>query len=195
MKCLTCSYYNSDPQDVLSHMIANHGLTYEKTPPYLQKLWEARGSGFYEADNPLTGKAPIHQANANRNEVIRVYGATPFAKPKIIPSVPPPWMEIEKDYFALNELILDTISKKVILEGKLTPGHGTLKLITSQSEEKRNLLLQKEVRTKTNKETLLEDFKPYVNSPDYKKWEIKFMSDSVQELNKLRGGLIGNINV
>lgn len=193
MKCLYCTYFSANPQDTLTHMITVHGITQQLSPPELMPLWQQRGAGYWESPNPLTLKAPDHQKAAQRRQVIQVFSPSGSARSIITPSTPPPWIKLDESNYVITEVLTDTPTKKITLSGKLTPGHGYVKILRTETYEVKNIFQQIHMETDFNEQILIEEFYPFTNSPEYKRWEINFLHKTISQINLLKNKLYNSI--
>lgn len=192
MKCLYCSYFAENPQDTLTHMIDVHRITPETSPPEIIPLWTQRNSGYWEAPNPLTHKAPNHQKAAQMRQVVRIFSPSNFSKPIISPAVPFPWVKIDENNYVITEVLIDTPTKKITVSGKLTPGHGSVKILRTETNEVKNIFLQSHLETNISEQTLIEEFFPFTISPEYRKWEANFLHKTISQINLLKNRLYNN---
>ncbi len=198
-KYRNCQYQSQNPEDIFRHMIQAHGMAQPNTPPELMYLWQNHSpSGFYEAPNPVTGIAPVHQQNALAAETIGVFNPNPNSRITIQPSqTPEPWRKVDENYYVLEEDLCNEPLKKIKVIGKVTHGHGIVTLHKIESHEKESMLNNllnrgPVVETEEVKQIICEEYKPYTASLEYKKWEIDFLNKSVTSLNLIKSKIIGS---
>ena len=142
--------------------------------------------------------APQHQANALASETIKVFNPNPNSRISITPSqTPEPWRKVDENYYVLEEDLCNEPLKKIKVIGKVTHGHGLVTLHKIESHEKESLinnLLNRGpiVETEETNQVLVEEYKPYTASIEYKKWEIDFLNKSITQLNLIKSKILGN---
>lgn len=197
MYCKYCPYNSPNPEDVFRHMIDTHGMTRETTPQHLLQFWQTHSpQGYYESPNPITGVAKQHQLNAQAAQTVSVFNPNPNQRITIQPNiVPEPWQRVDENYYNINENIINEPLRKVIVTGKLTPGHGIVEIFKTETHEKHSIInaITGNVSTETveNKQTLVEEFRPFTKSIEYKTWEQHFMENSATQINLIKSKLLG----
>ena len=193
MQCDSCSFYGRTPQELFEHMISFHGMTMYNTPPHLQHLWASRGvGGFPEMPDPLTGKAPKHQQAANTHTVISLFNPN-VAHQFIAAPLPEIWHPVAENYYTILDTLIETPTKKIWVEGKLTPGHGVVHI-----KKKETIIVYSQIpfvkpteEEVEDERILAQDYHPYSKTPEYLTWEKQFADNSVQIINVLKAKLLG----
>ena len=190
-QCPQCPFQATTEQELFNHLIDYHGMTPQTTPPALRYYWQSRmpgqQTGFYERPNPLTGKSPDHQNAALKNMVVRQFNPNPIHT-VIAPTCLPPWEKINDNYFVLNQIIINTADVKKSIVGKLTPGHGIVRLISHIIEHRQLLSFFKRDIISDDERIILEEYNqynPYRKSPEYVQWQQAFMQKSIEIVNTM----------
>lgn len=189
-----CEYDAISSDDLLYHLRSVHRIDETNYPPNLSYLFEKGTGGFFEAKNPIIGKAPIHQQNALRAKIPELYNPS-FKHSSIIPvEVPPPWVQLSKDNYAIPEKIIkDTEDEKIYISAQLNPGHGILSIKRISIERREPNLISKiisgsnEVNIVPHEEIIdsLNEYFPFSESREYINWKVTFLKKAADRLEEI----------
>ncbi len=101
--------------------------------------------------------------------------------------------KIDDSNYVITEVLIDTPNKKISVSGKLTPGHGVVKILRTETLETKNIFQQTKMETSSTEQTLIEEFYPFTPSPEYKKWEGNFLSKTISHINLLKNKLYNTL--